>query len=367
MSIPKFLLTFPLALLTAALVWLLAVAAPVLLGIALGVPVMIGMAVLGLDLDRHLDWLTPLLILLAAVAVSGFVTVLPLRFGLRLAPLPIGEAGRGWLPPALIGAWLGVLGVFILMEAEWITVVFTILVGLAGLWRLWAFRRAWTGLPPAPSVLFLRRFGQSGDRLVSTAMRQALPEHATLVFLLGGRQGGDSWDPLLISFEGAGTGWEPKAAPVYLQTTDEEWVDRVRALIDHSAAIVFDATDWSDAMATEANLIQQAGAEDKTIVLMRGEAPLPAALSGRQVIRYRKSWRQARSRIGWGLLLLVVAPQAIAMADTERELPYLWPTILLVLLWGWLLVRPLMDGGALEGLKQELRAVAGKETDEDRK
>jgi hypothetical protein len=301
------------------------------------------------------EWVLTGLLLIGAIVLVELLTTPAVRFGLRIAPLPVGRASRGHFPGTLAMGWLLALTVIVLNDTQWQSLFAMCLAGPVAAWRLVSFKRAWTGMPRERFVLFLRRFGKSGDRLVGSAIRHAMPGKAALAFLVGKRNTGESWDPFLVGFDGLVWGSRPSSIPLYLEANDQEWIDRVRDLMVRADAIVFDATDWSPAMEIEARLLQESGAAAKTIVLaVKGKAGPEADVPRRSAIAYSRSWRAASNRIVLSFVATVLLPLVIHATTVSRQNPEPFLAIPCVALWIWLFVRPLIDKQSAMALKAEL-------------
>ena len=345
-----------LAFASATAVWMLCVAIAIFASlVCLFVPVVllaIWARITGQEVsDAVFDTAAGIGIVMVTVALLPWMSTAILRFSLRLSPLPVGTAVRFSAAPVLWLAWLLLFIAFVASGSEWITLLVASVIAAGGMGRVYHFRRHWQGLPRGRTVLFLRRFGKSADRLVSTAIRRAAPEGAYLAFLVGSRQNAASWDPLVIAFDGLGR----RRLPLYLQSTDGEWVGHVREMVMQADAVVLDATDWSEAMDAELAIVDACGASDRLIVLARAGQTVLGPVRTRQQLRYRVSWRQAGHRIFWGFMLALL-PAAVGdtlgwslMARVMATLPALGAWLLLA-------VRPLMDESATDDLTARLRA-----------
>ena len=346
-----------LAFASSTVVWTLCIAIPILSALMLLFLPVILMAVwsniTGDRLsDATLEKVVIATILLVTLALLPVVSTAVLRLSLRLSPLTVASPVRFDALPIL---WLSWLAVFMLLagsDSDQVTLVVAVVVLGCGMARAYYFRRRWHGSPRGRTVLFLRRFGKSADRVVSTAVRRAVPEDASLTFLVGSRQNAASWDPLVVAFDGL----RGRGLPHYLQSTDDEWVRHVREMVSHADSVVLDATDWSEALDTELGVVDACGASDRLIVLVRDGRPGQAALETRRRLRYRVSWRHAGHRIFWGgmlTLLPAVAGESIGWSMNARILV----SIPAVIAWLLLTVRPLMDESATKELEQWLAAV----------
>ena len=341
-----------LAFTSSTVVWVVCFATPILASVVCAVPVLIVLAIWGALTRRPVsDGLIPVLAVVMALLMTGWMmpalSKSVLRMSLRLSPLPIARPDKAAVPVVLWVSWLFVEAVLILSGAHWSSVAVAAVVGAGGFARVYHFRRSWQGLPAGRTVLFLRRFGRSADRLVSSAIRRALPRDASLVFLVGERQGVASWDPGVVAFDGLRRG-----LPQYLQSTDDQWVAHVTQLVRHADAVVLDATDWSDAMATELAIVQSCGASDRLTILMR-EHERPETAEDARRLHYRASWRQTADRMFWGVFLTPVPAVVTNDMGGPRELSIAL-TIAAVVAWVLLVVRPLMDAAAAEALTRRL-------------
>jgi hypothetical protein len=347
-----------LALTSSTVVWVLSIATPILIASAVSVVPVILMAIwthiTGAPVrDTTLEATVVLVIVMVTAMLMPAMSIAILRLSLRLSPLPIGHSATSHPAPMLWLSWLLVIGALIAAGSEWITLLVAVLVGSCGIGRAYYFRRQWTGFPRGRTVLFLRRFGRTADRLVSTAIRRAMPEGARLAFLVGSRQGVASWDPLVLAFDGLGR----RALPHYLRSSDDEWVGHVRQIVSHADAVVLDATDWSEAMDTELAIVDACKASNRLIILLRHTDAREDVAERPRPVRYRASWRQAGHRMFWGFLLTfvpAVVGDSIGWSLNTRFLI----TIPAVLAWLCLAVRPLMDADSTNELTSRLAALS---------
>src|SRR5688572_24045958 len=198
-----------LAFTSSTVVWVLCITTPILISIVVAIVPIIVMSIWGSIAgapvgDTVFEMVVALVALLVTLALMPKISTAILRLSLRLSPLPIGMPVSSHLAPTLWLSWLLVLGALIAGGSHWITILVAVLIGACGMGRVYHFRRHWSGVPRGRTVLFLRRFGRTADRLVSTAIRRAMPQGTCLAFLIGARQGAASWDPLVLAFDGLG-------------------------------------------------------------------------------------------------------------------------------------------------------------------
>ena len=296
---------------------------------------------------------------LTIIAVTLFliprISTAILRLSLRLSPLPIGEPATSQYVWILGLAWLFVVGALVASGSEWITLLVAALVGICGMARAYRFRRRWKGFPRGRTVLFLRRFGKTADRVVSTAIRRAMPMGSCLAFLVGSRQAAASWDPLVVAFDGLNR----HALPHYLSSTDTDWVVHVKKMVAQADAVVLDGTDWSEALDTELAIVDACQASERLIVLVRHGERNTAVVEGRNHLIYRASWRAAGHRMFWGLMLTLVPAvigENIGWSFRTRVLVSL-PALLA---WLCLAVRPLMDAASTNELARRLASLSNR-------
>lgn len=347
-----------LAFASATAVWLICVTASILLAIVVGIVPIILMVIWDAVApapvgDTTFDAIAVMTILLVTLALMPSVSTVILRLSLRLSPLPVGHTANSRPAATLWLSWLLVMAALLVSGSEWITLVVAILIGAIGIGRAHYFRRQWSGFPRSPTVLFLRRFGRTADRLVSTAIRRAMPERTSLAFLVGSRQGAASWDPLVVGFDGMNR----RALPYYLRSTDDDWIDHVKQMVLRADAVVLDATDWSEAMDTELDIVDACRASERLVILIRPHDTADQGLLGRQrLLRYRASWRQAGHRIFWGFMLALL-PAVIADSAGWSVAARVVVSVPAVAAWLCLAVRPLMDARSTEELARTLTAL----------
>jgi hypothetical protein len=347
-----------LAFISSTVVWVLCITVPILISIVVGIVPIILMAIWeGVTAapvgDTTFEMVVALVALLVTLALMPAISTAILRLSLRLSPLPIGIAGSSHVAPTLWLSWLLVLAALVASGSQWITPLVAVVVGACGMGRAYHFRYHWSGFPRGRTVLFLRRFGRTADRVVSTAIRRAMPQGTCLAFLVGSRQGAASWDPLVVGFDGIFR----HALPHYLRSTDDDWVGHVRQMVLRADAVVLDATDWSEAMDTERAIIDTCGASDRLIVLRRQDGAVENALQARQQLRYRASWRQAGHRMYFGSMLTLV-PAVVGDSVGWSLKARVLVTLPAVVAWLCLAVRPLMDADSADELTRRLITVS---------
>jgi hypothetical protein len=350
--------TFFLAFTSSTVVWVICVTAPLLIAIAVAIVPIILMAIwesvgAGPVGDTTIQVVVLLVTLLVTLLLMPAISTAILRLSLRLSPLPIGIRVKSHLAPTLWLSWLLVLGALVMSGSEWITPLVAVLIGACGMGRAYHFRRHWGGFPRGRTVLFLRRFGRTADRVVSTAIRRAMPDRTCLAFLVGSRQGAASWDPLVLAFDGLGR----HALPHYLRSTDADWIRHVRQMVLHADAVVLDATDWSEAMDTELAIVDDCGASERLIILIRDNDAARNVLQSRQQLIYRASWRQAGHRMFWGFMLTQL-PAALSESTGWSNTTRFLLTLPAIVAWLCLAVRPLMDAGSTDELTRKLATLS---------
>jgi hypothetical protein len=337
--------------------WLVCIAAPIVFAMILLVPTAIAAGLWGLFFDQHLSSTTvergiTLVIVLMTLLLLPTLSDAIVRMSLRLSPLPIGTRSRFQLAPTLWLSWLLVLIAFVAVNSSAVTQSVAVIMGISCMARVYYFRHRWEGFPRGRTILFLRRFGRSADRLVSSAIRRAVPDETRLALLVGSRQGLASWDPVVVSFDGLAT-----ALPHYLRSTNDEWAGHVREMVARADAVVLDATDWSEAMDTELAIVDASGASGRLIVLERaGQTAAPRTHAMNRVL-YRASWRHARDRILFGSFLTLVPAvfgESLGWSIQARVLV----SIPAVMLWLLLGVRPVMDPTGAAELTRQLASLA---------
>ena len=160
------------AVIVTTLLWLMALVATLLPVLVIAIP--IGTLVT-LWKKTAGEWVLTGLLLIGTIVLVDLLTTPAVRFGLRIDPLPVGRAKRGHLPGTLTISWVLALAVLVSNDTEWQSLFAICLAGPVAAWRLQTFQRAWTGMPRGRFVLFLRRFGKSGDRLVGSAIATQHP------------------------------------------------------------------------------------------------------------------------------------------------------------------------------------------------
>lgn len=242
-----------------------------------------------------------------------------------------------------------------------------------------------------PFIAFLRRFSTFSDRSVVSAVLNCSPAGQPVAFLTPTARGVQDWNPFQVGFAGLKV-WRPfRSMPIDLRAADQEWQPSAAELIAHARVIVLDASEGSDAIETEIEMIQRGGFGTKTIVLTGPERDEVSerriarlANDPSRVVRYRKSWRAAEPRLFFGFFAAVFATlplavflimmvlnssydsqqlaQPVGLQEALRDSwPKLLPPCLALFLWIYyvLFVRPALDRDAVHVLKHLLRRGSG--------
>jgi hypothetical protein len=188
-----------------------------------------------------------------------------------------------------------------------------------------------------PFVLFLRRFSTFSDRAVVALILSQVHYKVPVVFLTPTLSQAEDWDPYIVGFAGLKVMHPWRSAPIVIRARDEAWQDAADGLIRRARLILLDVSETSDALRTEAGMLDKAGRWPDTVCLrlaVPGKTPA-AAFSGVRTIDYTKSWLRALPRMAMGLLILVI-PAEYSTTGVYLFLPLLGlaPVATLVL-FGW--------------------------------
>jgi len=187
---------------------------------------------------------------------------------LRLSPLPLGRRVKSPLGLSTLLSWIfssALLVAYFLRVGSPIPFAASLLCFLAysavALRSCVILRRQWHGWPPSDSVLFLRTFGGTAERLLVSGLLEAGRRIGGLVVPIGVRQAVALWDPLIIGIEGAST--------TYYVRAPRDWQPAIRRLIGDSRAVVIDSSDGSRGVDEEMRMVQSCKAQAKTVVARR--------------------------------------------------------------------------------------------------
>jgi hypothetical protein len=164
-------------------------------------------------------------------------------------------------------------------------------------------------------VLFLRRFGGRSDAALMAALLRSTPTGTPLAFIASPAATPTSWDPLVIVM--AGFRWlQPRSnVPQFLTSCDSKWQVDVRHWIEQSRVVVCDASEVSSSLATERALVDQVGAQERSIFLTRSPTMVGkgegSSRQGAVIDYYELSWLRAVPRIAIGCLSAGAAGYAV--------------------------------------------------------
>jgi hypothetical protein len=134
-----------LAFASSTVVWILCVAAPILIAIVLSLGPVILLAIRATlssksISDAVIEAVVVAVILLVTLASMPAWSTAILRLSLRLSPLPVGIPARLHVAPTLWLSWLLVLGMLIVSGSERITLLVALTIGACGVGRVYHFR-----------------------------------------------------------------------------------------------------------------------------------------------------------------------------------------------------------------------------------
>lgn len=303
----------PLLAISSVVVWLLPPALLAVLAALYGwLPALIVNLVLYL-LGVPESWAEPVAVMVIATVFVGLLFLLadflstPVqRLSVRLSPLPLGRSARLRLGPVLVlslALSTATLAAFLVRLDS-----LPVLLAAMGCFATYAavclrkaaiLRRGWKGWPPQGSVLFLRTFGGTAERVLVSSLIAS--SRGRLVLLLGRRQSMALWDPLLIGLNSS------QHVPMYVRTGNHDWQAQVRTLISQAHRVVLDVTEWSEGVAVEKQIVDEAGYRGRTLLIRRYEDPPPTQGTPDADFVYRTSWRSLDEDRLLGAFLVLVA------------------------------------------------------------
>lgn len=170
-----------------------------------------------------------------------------------------------------------------------------------------------------PFVLFLRRFSTFSDRSAVSAVLKCTPAGKPVAFLTPTASSIQDWNPFRIGFAGLKL-WRPlRSMPIDLRAGDRGWQPVAESLIAGADAVVLDASQGSEAIEAEIEMIRNGGFEEKTVVIAqeargaRGDDLLAPVGGSSDVVLYRKSWLRAMPRLLLGLFATFFAAMPLAV------------------------------------------------------
>ena len=252
--------------------------------------------------------------------------------------------------------------------------------------RHWALRKSLK----KPYVLFLRRFSSYADRAINNFILKGTPAGRPVAFLTATHSRAGDWNPYLVGFSGIKLQRLIRSIPIIVRSTDEDWEEAAKELIQKSKKIVIDLSEGSGPIETEINMIKQAARWSDTVILIAKEKANGKELEqcehfaakGANIVAYTKSWRKATPKLFFGLLvagllsipffIIPTFPVGISVFFFSEELQQafmdfirsveIWYKVFLFTFgavgWGWLyyvfFVRPVFNKTAKKALKDGL-------------
>src|SRR5262249_40162999 len=117
------------------------------------------------------------------------------------------------------------------------------------------------------------------------------------------------WDPYLVGFAGQKLMHPWRSAPIVIRVQDEHWQEAAVELIRRASTILLDISETSDALRTEAELLDTTGRWSDTVclrLLTPGKEAV-GGFSGARTIDYTKSWAWALPRMAiWFLIVAML-------------------------------------------------------------
>ena len=116
-------------------------------------------------------------------------------------------------------------------------------------------------------VVFLRRFCGFAEREVFSTLLRSVSSDSTVVVLTDPSHPSTTLDPFLVGFAGMKWAQPIQSMPLYIESDRDNWERSVVQLVQSAALVVVDIAENSEAMMTEWQIIKNADAQNRTIVL----------------------------------------------------------------------------------------------------
>jgi hypothetical protein len=200
-----------------------------------------------------------------------------------------------------------------LLPSLGVSAILTILCGSIALCPLILRYRKPQAFLDRPFVLFLRRFSTFSDRAVIALILKQATTGVPIVFLTPTLSRPGDWDPFVVSFAGLKLRHPLQSIPIILRASDDYWQAAAEELIRRARRILLDISQPSDALQTEAEMIDSADRWADTVCLrlsvhktgLGGDSFSDSV--GVHVIEYTKSWVRALPRMAMGLVVVLLA------------------------------------------------------------
>jgi hypothetical protein len=121
-------------------------------------------------------------------------------------------------------------------------------------------------------AVFLRRFSSFADRSLLAACLRSIPPEMTPVVVVSRAEPLRNWDPFALAWAGLKLTGPFVRVPEYIECSNEEWLSRVRSLIDGPCLIFIDVSEVSESIRSEFDLLKTSGALRRTVVLSRADS-----------------------------------------------------------------------------------------------
>ncbi len=119
-------------------------------------------------------------------------------------------------------------------------------------------------------ILFLRTFLSFSDRAIMSTIFGIALRQKKVTALSTPHSNSESWDPFLISFKGNSLFALSSKLPIFLRSTNSNWVKNVEKLIKQNRCVIIDVTEISDAIKTEVKMTTENKEAKNVIWLFQG-------------------------------------------------------------------------------------------------
>ncbi|MES9992274.1 MAG: hypothetical protein ABW098_09990 [Candidatus Thiodiazotropha sp.] len=303
---------------------------------------------LGITIDENI--FLSIIYTICGITISYIFHAPVLLAGRRLYPFRFGQKSNNKFHSKIfIGMLISISAVAVIMNDNTPFIYMIIFASAIIYYVFYADQMIWKGTPNGRFAIFLRRFDKTGDRAVFPVILKKLPPDMTLVLIVG--SGGSTWDPFPIITE---------IKNVIFLSKSEDWEQHIKLLIESASVIILDYSDVSEAIDSEVSFIVETEGLGKTIFLYDKKNKSKEAIPDQALhsVPYKKGiYSTNLLRMVIGFVLLVIIPQYLYTKISGSPVPGLIPTVILVLIWGWLFLRRYMDPWSSKSLELHIQRI----------
>jgi hypothetical protein len=262
-----------------------------------------------------------LLIRIPELALYGYMGALTFRYVARLVPITLTtEREIGFFSKYFMARFLIIVGSASLVAfigvidnpRQWL---FPFIIFMTSLVFCLYLRYYAVMFNMEGRILYLRRFGSFSDRsVVNTVLRLASRSARGLMYLIPSDEPVANWDPWITVYGGLKIIYPYETTPLYFESSNRNWVQNVRRLINLSGCIIIDISELSSSILQELKLVSEVGVSKRTIIIF-DEKHLDTITMHMQNLKdlgfgtnhivIKRSWSRAIPRMIFALLFVI--------------------------------------------------------------